>query len=69
VTSMGDWVFNGCDSITSITFLSTTPPTIQLSYYPTLPSHKTYTIYVPAESVDAYKGAWKKKASQIEAIQ
>ena len=69
VTSIGDGAFYGCSGLTSITSLNTTPPTIGNSS--TLPSHKTYTIYVPTESVKKYKGAqyWSNKASQIQAIQ
>jgi hypothetical protein len=68
VTDIGEFAFYRCSGITSITSLNTTPPTIR-SY--TLPSHTTYTIYVPSGSVEAYKAAqyWSNKASQIQAIQ
>ena len=69
VTSIGSGAFNSCSGLTSITSLNTTPPTLGNSS--TLPYHKTYTIYVPSESVEAYKAKqyWSNKASQIQAIQ
>ena len=68
VTSIGAGAFGDCNNITSITSLNTTPPTIK-SY--TLPTITSYTIYVPTESVSAYKAAqyWSNKKSQIQAIQ
>ena len=69
VTSIEYGALNGCTSLTSITSLNTTPPILGNSS--TLPSHTTYTIYVPAESVDSYKAKqfWSNHASQIQAIQ
>ena len=68
VTSIGANAFNGCTSLTSITFHSTTPPTLAntnaLQYTNNCP------IYVPSDSVQAYKSAsnWSSHASRIEAI-
>ena len=66
VTSIGDMAFYKCSSLLTMTVLNTTPPTIT---YGTLPSSLQH-IYVPAESVDAYKAAqyWSTYASIIEAI-
>jgi hypothetical protein len=68
VTSIGNGAFSNCENLTSITSLNTTPPTIKSS---TLPTHTTYTIYVPSTSLNSYKGKqyWKTKASQIQPIQ
>ena len=53
VTDMSN-TFNGCTSLKEVTFLHTTPP----SYNNTLTDcPKLETIYVPDESVDAYKTA------------
>ena len=67
VTSIGYNTFSDCSGLTSITILATTPPSLGSSAF-------DYTnncpIYVPAESVDAYKTAtnWKTYASRIQAI-
>ena len=67
VTSIGDSAFEGCSSLTSITINATTPPTLGSSG--TIPSNVT-NIYVPAESVEAYKAAsgWSSYSSKISAI-
>lgn len=59
--------FTGCSSLTDITFLSETPPTIE-QY--TLDGTNDCPIYVPDESVDAYKTAnyWTRYASRIQPI-
>lgn len=67
VTAIGRNAFANA-GFTEVTFKSTTPPTID-KY--TIKNFQTYTvIYVPAESVEAYKTAdnWSDKASQIQAI-
>lgn len=68
ITSIGSQTFFNCTGLTSITIKATTPPT--------LVDTKTFTntnncpIYVPAESVEAYKAAtnWSTYASRIQAI-
>lgn len=59
--------FSNCDSLIDITFHSVVPPTLKYSVFK---SNDTYTIYVPAESVEAYKTAdkWTVAASRIQAI-
>ena len=55
VTSIGDSAFNGCGSLTSITSKAITPPSISsVTFYAV---NKSTPVYVPAESVDAYKAA------------
>lgn len=71
VTSIGNYAFYGCSSLTSITIRSTTPPTLDSSYTYTFPStSQSYTIYVPAESVNTYKtnSKWSTWSSKIQAI-
>ena len=69
VTSIGDGAFFFCTSLTSITSLATTPPTIQSEVFTEVPAD--CPIYVPAESVEAYKAAqyWSDRADYIQAIQ
>lgn len=67
VTAIGDYAFNGCFSMASITVEATTPPTLGTSVFD---NTNNCPIYVPAESVDAYKAAsnWSTYASRIQAI-
>ena len=64
ITSFGNQAFYGCYRMKALTILAVTPPTIGAGQ--TLPT--AGTIYVPAESVDAYKAAWTSYASRIQAI-
>lgn len=66
ITSIGNQVTTNSYSIQSITINATTPPTIsELTWQST-----TCPIYVPAESVDAYKTAtnWSALADRIQPI-
>ena len=65
VTTMGS-SFQGCTGLTSITCLPITPPTINTITF----NGSDCPIYVPAESVEAYKAAatWSTYASRIQAI-
>ena len=67
ISYIGTSAFYYCTGLTSITVESTTPPTIvsgSFGYTNDCP------IYVPPESVDAYKAAsgWSNYASRIQAI-
>lgn len=65
VTYIGNYAFNNCSSLTSITVLSETPYTpLGVSFDNT----NDCPIYVPAESVEAYKTAWSRYANRIQAI-
>ena len=66
VTSIRDGAFAGCSSLTSVYCKAKTPPTLESSLFGENPSDSK--IYVPTESVDAYKAAegWKNYADIIE---
>lgn len=64
VTSIGERAFEKCSSLECITINATTPPTRGRSV---IPSNVTI-IYVPAESVEAYKTAWSDYADYIKSI-
>ena len=59
VTSIGDYAFRYCDSITSVTSLSCTPPSCGYGVFYDTPSLKT--LVVPSNSLASYKSAspWK----------
>ncbi len=60
VTFVGHYAFGECDSLTSAYFESTTPPSISsapFSDWRDEPVLKDLYIYVPTESVEAYKSA------------
>ena len=67
VTFINSYAFNFCSTLTSITILTTTPPTLGSSVFN---NTNNCPIYVPAESVDAYKTAtnWSAYADRIQAI-
>ena len=62
VTSIGSRTFSGCTSLTEMTVLATTPPTLSNT---NAISTATTVIYVPYESLTAYKNAtnWSNYAS------
>ena len=66
VTSIGNYAFHG-HGLTSITIEAINPPTLLGSF---AISNEVQTIYVPSESVEAYKNAdgWKDFADRIQAI-
>ena len=68
VTSIGDSAFYGCSGLASITIEATAPPT--LSDVNVFSDTNNCPIYVPTESVDAYKAAtnWSNFANRIQAI-
>lgn len=67
VKSFGNGVFYGCASLSSITDLAETPPYGQSDMFT---GTNIQSIFVPAESVDAYKSAeyWSEYADRIQAI-
>ena len=67
VTSIGDGAFNFCFGLASVTVNAITPPTLGTRAFYKI---KNFTIYVPAESVNAFKTAtnWSTYASRIQAI-
>lgn len=67
VTTISSFAFSQCNGLVSITCLPTTPPTLGTSN----PfENSSGWIYVPAESLNAYKKAdkWKDIKSRIKAI-
>ena len=66
ITSIGNEAFWWCDRLTSVTIYATTPPSIGWDAFET-----NCTIYVPAESVEAYRtagGYWSQHTSKIQPI-
>ena len=59
--------FYNCQSLASVTVKATTPPTLGAGVFS---NNSNLVIYVPAESVDAYKAAtnWSTYADKIQAI-
>ena len=68
ISSINGYAFDGCSGLTSITVESVTPPTLGGIY--AFNNTNNCPIYVPPESVDAYKAAsgWSNYASRIQAI-
>ena len=68
VTSIGTSTFADCSDLTSVTVEATTPPTLGSAVFNRDASGRK--IYVPADSVNAYKAAsgWSIYAADIEAI-
>ena len=66
VTSISTYAFNNCKGLSSITVNAETPPTLGRNVF----NASNCPIYVPAQSVDAYKSAtnWSTYASRIQAI-
>jgi hypothetical protein len=68
VTSIRENAFYLCSSLTTVYSKNPTPPTWSGDNYPFYYCANLKKIYVPIESVDAYKTAngWKNYASKIE---
>ena len=68
VTSIEVGAFGQCTGLSSVTVKSTTPPTLGYSIFYDV--SQNLVIYVPAESVNAYKSAsgWSSYADKIQAI-
>lgn len=65
VASINRYAFTGCSNLASITFNSTTPPSLASH---ALDNTNNCPLYVPENSVQAYKNAWSTYASRIYAI-
>lgn len=67
VTNINKYVFYGCSGLTSVTVNAVTPPTLGSAVFGRT---NNCPIYVPAESVEAYKTAsgWSTYANRIQAI-
>ena len=66
VADIGVNAFYGCSGLTSITVNAVTPPTLgNAAFYNT----NNCPIYVPCESVNAYKTAWSTYADRIQGMQ
>ena len=65
VTSIGQGAFFGCTGLTSIYIKAINPPSLGSSAF--YNNDAAAKIYVPMESVDAYKSAvgWKNHANKI----
>ena len=71
VTYIGQKAFQSSDAIQSMTILATTPPTLQSQAAAVGSLGATslkFPIYVPAESVSAYKTAFTGYKNRIQAI-
>lgn len=68
IQTIGEQAFYDCDNLTSVTVEATTPPSLGASAFGNTPSN--LVIYVPSESVNAYKVAsgWSDYKNQIQAI-
>ena len=66
VTSIGEGAFQHCSSLQSITVEATTPPTLGNN---ALLSTNDCPIYVPCQSLEAYKTAWSAYESRIQCIE
>lgn len=76
-TSIGLGAFRNCTSLTSVTVQSIVPPTavgglstMPANYWKAFDNTNNCPIYVPAQSVNAYKAAdgWSDYANRIQAI-
>ena len=63
VTSIGNRAFEGCLSLKEIYCKPTTPPYYGLDMF--LYTHSTLKVYVPRDSLEAYKTRWSYYASYI----
>lgn len=65
VTSIGRNAFYDCSGLTSITVNTTTPPSLGEGAFD---NTNDCPIYVPCQSVDAYKTAWSTYANRIACV-
>ena len=55
LTAIGNYAFLSCPSLTTLTFKGDTPPTLPINAIFSSPGSVLEHIYIPADSVDAYK--------------
>ena len=65
ITEIAGNAFYYCSSLSTVTCLATTPPTLGTNAFS---NTNNCPIYVPSESLNAYKSAWSDYASRIQAI-
>lgn len=65
ITSIGSEAFRGCENLSTITVYATTPPTLGNLAFDT---SNLGTIYVPCESLSAYRTSWSTYYSYIHGI-
>ena len=70
VTRISTGIWQNCSSLESLTFLSVTPPDLGEYYANTFQNTNNCILYVPSQSLNAYKTAngWKEYASRIMPI-
>ena len=68
ITEIGEEAFKYCTSLQSVTVRAITPPKTWINTFAN--TNNTFIIYVPAQSVEAYKSkvGWSSYADQIQAI-
>ena len=66
VSRIGDYAFRQCENLNEFVCLPTTPPTLDVDVFLDSPN---VVIYVPSESVEAYKTAWSEYADKIFPIE
>ena len=66
IKAFGNEVFSSCTSLSSVTINALVPPSKGSDLFANTPNDMV--IYVPAQSVSAYKSAWSDYASRITAI-
>ena len=64
VTSIGGLAFHTCISLQSITCLATTPATLGINVF----YNTNCPIYVPCQSIEAYKIAWSAYEARIQCV-
>ena len=69
LSEIGSNAFNGCLNLTTLIVRATTPPKLKSQPFSATPiASGTGYIYVPDESVEAYKTSWSTYANQIKGI-
>ena len=66
---MGDGIFIGCTSLESVTILAETPPEMEYGINNnSFDNTNNYPIYVPEQSVEAYKEKMPRYVDRIQQI-